>query len=146
MSTSTLFSVALELDFPEKIVRRALRKYRFQSAGDFVDYLESCGEEFEMQTEDEKEKVNPVEKNISIVPFPSEANNQGGKTELTVREEAQMLFRQSTCLMCWKEKRAFVCLPCCHFGLCKKCNSFAKYCPFSSCKEKISSTIKTYGP
>ena len=146
MSKSTLRHVALELDFPEKIVRRALRKYRFECAGDFVDYLESCGDEFEMETEDEKEEVNPVEKNISIVPSPSEANNQVGKTELTVREEAKILFRQSRCLMCWKEKRAFVCLPCCHFSLCKKCESFAKYCPFPSCTEKITATIRTFGP
>ena len=81
MSISTLFHVALELDFPEKIIRRALRKYRFQCAGDFVDYLESCGDEFEMQSEDEKEEVNPEEKNISIMPSPSDDNNQGGKIE-----------------------------------------------------------------
>ena len=144
MSLSTLERVALELDFPESIVRRALRKYSFYSAGEFVDYLEEHECEFEVESEDEKEEGIPEEKNIIIAQFPTEDLNKVEKPELSLREETEALQRQSLCLVCQIQKRSFVCLPCSHFALCRRCEPSSQYCPLRSCGEKISCTIQTY--
>ena len=146
MSLSVLQVVALELGFPKSIVRRALRKYSFYSAGDFVDYLETHDYEFEVESEDEKEEAIPVENNITIIAPPATKNlNKEEKAKPSLREETETLQSQSLCLVCRKEKRSFVCLPCSHFVICRMCEPSTRHCPRRSCGEYISCTIQTYG-
>ena len=140
MSLSVLQVVALELGFPKSIVRRALHKYSFYSAGDFVDYLETHDYEFEVETEEEKEEAIPT-----IATFPTEDLNKEEKAKPSLREETEFLNRQSLCLVCRKEKRSFVCLPCSHFVICRMCEPSTRHCPRRSCGECISCTIQTYG-
>ena len=68
MSAYTQYRIALELDFPEKLVRRALRKYKFKDVGTFLDYLETHVEELEVEREEEEE--NEEEKHITILTPP----------------------------------------------------------------------------
>ena len=139
--------IALELDFPKIIVKRALRKYKFKDAGSFVDYLETHMEEFEV--EEEAEEPVSMEKNITILTPPEEIATISTLTtkvkELSLKEETEILYHQTVCLECRKNKRSFVCLPCCHFTLCETCESQTRHCPLRSCREHISATIQTYG-
>ena len=152
MASSTLHRVAIEFGFPEKIVNRALRQYKFLTAGEFVNYLEDHFDELERQDpEEEVEKeVERREKNITILGPPDvkeeivEEVNAKGEVQLTLRQETEILYNQSLCLKCWTYRRAFVCLPCCHFSLCERCKPSTEHCPLRSCGEKIECTIKTY--
>ena len=149
MSASTQYTVALELDYPEKIVKRALRKYRFKDAGSFLEYLDNHMEEFEGEDEEEKEEPTPEEKNITILPTKETVDKAQESTtekekELSLKEETEILYRQSLCLMCWKERRTILCLPCCHFTLCDMCEKKTHICPLRDCKEVIADTVRTY--
>ena len=153
MSASTQYIVALELDYPEKIVKRALRKYKFKDAGSFLEYVDTHMEEFEGEDEEEKEEPPPEEKNITIQPTREDVDKAQGSTvisttdqikELSLKEETEILYRQSLCLMCWKERRTILCLPCCHFTLCDMCEKTTRTCPLRDCKEVIAGTVRTY--
>lgn len=148
MSERTLYRVACELDFPNKIVRRALRKYKFKTAGSFVDYLETHLDEFDAEEEGEE----PVcgEENITILSFPSKTETANSiaaanTVQPTFREETENLYKRAICLVCNKNRRSFVILPCSHFALCATCESSTRKCPLQDCQEPISCTIQTYG-
>ena len=132
MSLNVLYKVACELDFPEKIVSRALRKYSFKDAGSFVNYLETHMEEFEQDTEEERQEGNIQEFNSPTSYF-------------NVLQETELLYRQSLCLVCRKNKRSFVTLPCSHFTLCWACEPKTKTCPVRGCQSPIECSIQTYG-
>ena len=153
MSANVQYRIALELDFPEKIVRRALQKYKFKDAGTFVDYLEMHMDEFEAEGEEEEE-VNSEEKNITLVTPPDVKEDEKGAVadsstittkQLSLKEETELLYRQSRCLACCDNRRSFVTLPCSHFTLCASCEPKARQCPLSDCREEIECTIQTYG-
>ena len=71
MSSKVHHHIAVELGFEEKIVKRALAKYKFKSAGDFVDYLEMNEDEFAVDEEVDEEPA-PGEEKITIVTPPDE--------------------------------------------------------------------------
>ena len=150
MSSDTQYHVAIELGFSEKIVRRALQKYRFKTAGDFVDYLEIHTEEFAVDEEVDEEPA-PGEEKITIAPFPGEevvkvesVPSTTAKFEKALREETEELYSQSVCLKCFERKRCFVTLPCSHFAICDHCEKRLTRCPLPDCREAIECSIKTY--
>ena len=131
MSLDVLYKVACELEFPEKIVQRALQKYSFKNAGSFVDYLETHMEEFENMTEEDEEPE--IEKLNTTTSY------------FNLMQETELLHRQSLCLVCLKNKRSFVTLPCSHLTLCETCEPKTHKCPVHACQSIIGCTIKTYG-
>ena len=145
MSPATQYRVAVEFGFPEAIVRRILYKNRFKDAGTFIEYLEVYMEELKAKTDEEVEKQEtapPLQPTAPPPPPPPSPSPPSSK--LSLREETELLYRQSTCLVCLKNSRTFVTLPCCHFTLCSQCEPSARKCPLQSCQEKIGAAIKTY--
>ena len=146
MSASIQYAVALELDFPKKIIQRALRKYKFQSAGSLVDYVETHMDEFEEQDEEELEET-PQEKNITIQPTLEpqvDVAIPNHMKQLSLREETELLYRQANCLKCLNEKRTVLLLPCSHFALCNKCEKTSSKCLVRGCNKVITDSIRTY--
>lgn len=152
MSYNVMYKVAIELGFPNRTVERALKKYKFKSAGSLVDYIETHREEFEVDNEEEEAEAD--EEKITIACFPTEDESNKAQTEaassshisqLTLREQTEILYRRSICLMCHKNRRCFVILPCSHFALCATCEPSTRKCPLLDCQEYISCTIQTYG-
>ena len=155
MSRDVQREVAVELGFPEKVVSRALKKYKFKTAGDLVDYLEMHPVEFSMDEEVEEEPA-PGEEKITIVGFPAEADDEvvhsssssisstAKPREKTLLEETEDLYRRSVCQGCFSRKRCFVTLPCSHFAICELCEKRLRKCPLSDCQEKIECSIQTY--
>lgn len=141
MSSDTHYRVAVELGFSEELVKRALKKCKFKTAGDFVDYLQLNEEEL-MQDEqiDEEEKVAPA-KQLEKVAAVKEAS---AKVEKSLREETEDLYHRSICLSCFSRKRCIVTLPCSHFTLCDLCLKRTKKCPQRDCGEEIEHSIYTY--
>ena len=58
MSANIQYRVALELDYSEDIIRRALAKYKFKDAGSLLEYVDDHMDEFAEQDE-EKEPPHP---------------------------------------------------------------------------------------
>ena len=149
MSRAVQYEVAVELGFPEKVVSRALKKYKFKTAGDLVDYLEMHPVEFSMDEEVEEEPA-PGEEKITIVGFPTEVacsssfSNTAKPREKTLLEETEDLYRRSVCQGCFSRRRCFVTLPCSHFAICELCQKRLRKCPLSDCQEKIECSIQTY--
>ena len=151
MSASTQCTVALELGYPEKIVKRALRKYKFKDAGSLLEYVDTHMDELEgEEDEEEKEEPPPEEKKITILPTHEKsvasAANTGPdqKRKLSLKEETEILYRQSKCVKCLENARTFLCLPCCHFTLCDACEKTSRACPLRDSQEAIAATIRTY--
>ena len=151
MSSEVHHIIAVELGFPEKIVKRALKKYKFKSAGEFVDYLELNEDEFVADEELDVEPI-PGENKITIIPFPEGeqvvkaevTSTATAKPEKTLREETEDLYRRSVCLNCFSRKRCIVTLPCSHFAICDQCEKRIKKCPLNDCCEEIECSITTY--
>ena len=149
MPASTQLIVALELDFPENLVRYALLKMKFATAGDLCDYLDTHKEELEVEVKEEEEKKRQEEaeekKRREEEDVKDSSNIDAAKRELTLMEETELLYKKSRCAMCMKNKRSFVTLPCSHFTLCSTCETKARCCPLSDCREPIDCTIATFG-
>ena len=146
MSSKVHYHIAVEFGFDEKIVKRALAKYKFKSAGDFVDYLEMNEDEFAVDEEVDEEPA-PGEEEIAIVTPPDEekvAPTATAQPNKTLREETEALYRRSQCLNCFDRKRCVVTLPCSHFTICDQCQKRVKKCPLSDCGETIECSITTY--
>ena len=60
------------------------------------------------------------------------------------REETEHLYRTQYCVICVKNLRTIVTLPCGHFSLCKSCVSRRRHCPAKNCIEVILNEICTY--
>ena len=129
-----------------------MKKLNFRSAGDLLDYIDIHWEELEVDDDEGKEAVAGEEK-IAIATFPSEEKVDKVKSETassphtsqsTLREETENLYRRSMCLVCHKNRRCFVILPCSHFTLCAMCEPSTRKCPIHDCQELISCTIQTY--
>lgn len=142
MSRDTLFRVALEFDYPEAIVRRAMRERTFYAAGELIDYLEDHWNEFEMNGDELEMNGNDQNKEASI--NVKELKQEVVNKQLGLKEETEILYRQSICLVCQSRKRNYVTLPCSHFTLCDTCERTIHHCPIRSCGEQILSTIHTY--
>ena len=144
MSPAAQYRVAIEFGFPEKIVRRILQKIKFKDAGTFIEYLETHMEELKAnaKSDEEVEKQETIKQ--ATTPPPLQPTAPPPTSTLSLREETELLYRQSKCLVCRKNMRTFVSLPCCHFSLCSQCEPSARKCPLQSCQEKIDAVIKTY--
>ena len=136
MSAHVHYQIALEFDFPEKLVRCALRKYTFKDAGSFVDYLETHKEELEAEVKKEEEEEEKKKKEEEAPPEKREGR------ELSLLEETWWLYRKARCKACKKNRRSVVTLPCCHYSLCETCERTTKQCPI--CQEIITGVIRTY--
>ena len=104
-----------------------LEKNKFESAGDLVEYLI-----------DNEDKIIVKEAKDDDDDVTTE------KKEKSLREETEILYKQSVCLVCFQAKRSRVCLPCCHLTHCEKCEKTLRWCPYHACQEEIHSTIQTY--
>ena len=149
MSSKAHHLIALELGFPENVVKRALKKYTFKTAGDFVDYLEMNEDEFAADEELDEDST-PGEEKITNVPLKEKVVKVEDiptatvKPEKSLREETEDLYRRSICLNCFNRKRCIVTLPCSHFAICEQCLKQIKKCPISDCREEIECSILTY--
>ena len=120
-NSSTLYRVAVEFDFPEAIVRRALTKCHFKDAGSLVTYLDDNMEELHAEEEVAAREVKE-----------------------SLRKETECLYKDSLCLRCSKNKRTLVLLPCSHYALCLPCADKTHLCPISTCEATIFDYVKTY--
>ena len=59
-----------------------------------------------------------------------------------IEEENHYLKKQITCVICKKEKRRIVLIPCGHLAVCDRCNIKLYKCPI--CFKKIYGTNRTY--
>ena len=132
MGKDTLYKVAIEFGYREKIVRCTLDKKDFDSAGELVEYLEDHATELENEVEEKAAREMEKKKEEDM------------KTTHSLRAETEALYKSSICLACWKNKRSFVTLPCCHFSLCASCGRSTNQCPLRDCKEKIMDVIQTF--
>ena len=151
MPASTQLLVALELDFPEKLVRRALHKLKFATAGDLCDYIDTHTEELEVEAKEEEEKQQQQQQEEAEEKKRREEEEEDAKDvgaamrELTLTEETELLYKQSRCAVCRENKRCFVTLPCSHLTLCLRCEPKTRHCPLPDCQQFIECTIQTYG-
>ena len=129
MTSSTQYTVAVELGFPEELVGKALREKKFKNAGELVDYLDTIEEE-------------KTEMKTAVVG--AEGGEQPTTDENSLRKETETLYRLSLCLACWKRPRTIVILPCSHYTLCNVCASLKDRCPLRDCNEKIMDIIQTF--
>ena len=142
MSSSTQHAVALELGFPDSLIRQALRLRKFKNAGELVDYLDSREEEFSAAAAKHEDEVRDA-----AAAAGKTEDLTGGEVvekELSLREETELLYRLSVCLSCRVQARRIVLLPCGHFALCTACAKLKKNCPVRGCNVKIMETILTF--
>jgi hypothetical protein len=139
MSFETLLQVAIEMDYPESIVRHTLRRHQFENAGQLIDFLEdnmsNLQQEVQVEEEEEEKSCHNVTSNAA----------ESKLKELSLKEETELLYRLSFCLKCWKNPRTLVILPCSHFALCDSCGKTARTCPRRDCQAYIECIIHTYG-
>ena len=92
------------------LIKYCLAENKFNSAGgSFLEYLHTHIDDLE--EENEHEEIN--EKDIPIKKVE----------ELSLREETEILYREAHYLICLKNKRNIVALPCCHFIMCRPCHT-----------------------
>ena len=128
MRKCSLFT--LEFGYPKNLIKFYLAENKFNSAGSFLEYLDTNIDDLE--EENEHEEI--MEKDFLTKEVK----------ELNLREETEILYREAHCLICLKNKRNVVALPCCHFIMCGICESSSRQCPAMYCKAKIESCIHTY--
>ena len=156
MSAETQCKVACEFGYSENLVKVFLEYKRHKNAGELVDELENHLSKCEEEKEDEicrmKEEIirkkkgkddecsATDEEKIASVTFPLE----DGDTALTLLEETQRLYKKSTCLVCRKNRRSIVLLPCSHLVICASCLTSSSTCPRRDCQLPIDCAIPTF--
>lgn len=135
--SSSRFAVALEFNYPSSKILKALKTHKFQNAGDLVGYLY----EHIDSDSDEDDKDLTSDSNITAA-ITDELNNVN--LNLTLMQETSMLLSGSLCINCRLDKREILCLPCCHFSLCRKCRKTVVKCPWKDCDESILDTIPVF--
>ena len=138
MNETAQHQIALEFGYPKNIVKGCLAKKKFHSAGSFLEYLDTHNDDLEQEVEEE------VDLGREDIEEEKDAPTEDLK-ELSLKEETENLYREAYCLICCKNKRSIVVLPCCHFIMCAICESVTRLCPVRYCKAKIASCIHTYG-
>ena len=148
MPADTQYAVAVELCYPEKIVKLALRRKTFKDAGSLLDYLDANEEELREQADNEAAAAAAAEEAKRVEDEQEEEENsaqvKNPTIKLSLREETELLYRRSVCLRCQRHKRTQVCLPCCHFALCDSCERSTDVCPFHGCNTIILHTVRTF--
>ena len=157
------FIVACEFGYPEDVVYKAMEKYKFDKASNLIDFLEKI-----------VSKSSPDEWNIEPAkwafltgelldpPLKDGANSESAvmtkkttvaedpvvtvkKTEQSsLRAATERLYVTSMCLVCNKNRRTRLSLPCCHLTHCNACDASTRSCPYEGCGELIRDTIVTY--
>ena len=117
MNPDIQHKIALELGYSDSIISLTLSRFSFKTAGDLVEYLY----EHEIELKQEVMETDKVD----------------------LRKETEYLYRQSLCVVCMKNLREIVTLPCCHSCLCVLCASCC-FCPLKDCKMVITSKIRVY--
>ena len=149
------YQVAIELGYEKEMVAAALHNYDFTTAGALVEYL--MDEEANViSTVPKKRSVNDVDdkvvtndvKQVAVTNDVNE-NSKVKKKELSLREETEILYQKSICLVCHERKRSYVNCPCGHFSHCGLCNLGITRCLFPTssttvCDESILSTVHVY--
>ena len=163
------FIVACEFGYPEEIVHEALEEYKFDKASSLIDYLEDIvkksspddwkptkwafltGELLDPPPKDDTkaetaavtQKTNVTE--APVVTQPLTQTTTVKKTEhSSLRAATERLYRTATCLVCKKNRRTHLNLPCCHLTHCNACNASTRLCPYEDCGELIRDTIVTF--
>lgn len=127
-SMSTQRIVALEFGFHEQVVDIVLRERHFENAGELVDYLDSL----QISGEYKKIKERLWEEKIA------EQKKQRDDLVLATKR----LYTLLTCLICRRNRRNIVCLPCSHFPMCDTCANSTPTCPV--CNTSIEQRIITF--
>ena len=159
MSAETQYKVACEFGYPENLVLKFLKKKKYRNASELVDELEDyelkCEEE-EPVSDEEKEEVKTANKVDTTATAPGNGDDTGAATithsstarqrPLTLLEETRILYNRGLCVVCMKNKRCVVTLPCSHLALCNTCYRLpsTRKCPVHDCKESIHFGIPTY--
>ena len=133
MSSDTHHRVAVELGFPEELVKYALKKHKFKTAGDFIEYLE-LNEKALIVLNEKDATPEELAKVVEVEVSPA-------KTQKTLRQETEDLYHRSICLNCLDKKRSIVTLPCSHFTLCALCVKRVRKCPLRDCCADIECSI-----
>ena len=164
------FIAACEFGYPEEVVYKALEEYKFDKASNLIDYLEVIirksspdkwnmeptkrafltGELLDLAPKDDANtesaaltKTTATEAPIATEPLTQTTTAK--KTEQSsLRVETERLYFTSTCLVCKKNKRTRLSLPCCHLTHCNACDALTRSCPHEDCGELIRDTIVTY--
>ena len=165
------FIAACEFGYPEEVVYEALEEYKFDKASNLIDYLEVImkksspnkwnmeptkwaflsGELLDLPSKDDANAESATLTKTTTVaeaPTVTESLTQtttAKKTEQpSLRVETERLYLTSTCLVCKKNKRTRLSLPCCHLTHCNTCDASTHSCPYEDCGELIRDTIVTY--
>ena len=148
MSAETQYTVAHEFGYPKKLIKELMQKKRYHNAGELIEDLE----EYLLTTINdrdgagESEEESPDEKVVAAAAaVPMEGNCvTSTKETLSLLKETELLYEKSVCILCRKNKRCFVTLPCSHLTLCHVCMPKTQQCPRRDCQEIIQCVIKTY--
>ena len=159
MNTSQ-YQVAFEFGYSKRLIKKLLIKKKYETAGDLIEELEKLEferiregheiEEDQSETEEEKMEEEVAENITSSNSTITNANVDDSITivenakQLTLREETEILYSKSICLMCQRAKRTRVILPCSHLTHCENCNPKVRRCPRSDCRLTVDFTISTY--
>ena len=148
MSRSSKFVVAVEFGYQENVVLCALKRENFKDAASLIEYLDENLQELEAAAVKEAtaKAENEDEEEIEAAASPTDSSVPPESTHhpLSLREETELFYRRSICLVCLKNKRSSVLLPCCHFALCETCRRKTSRCPEEDCGLLIEASIQTY--
>ena len=123
--TPSQYKVACEFGFKEDLIRKFIYK-PYKEASDLIDELE------EAELLALNEETGEVDADKCVRPLSS------------LREETERLYYSSVCLICHKQTRSRVNLPCSHLSHCEHCDKFVKHCPVRDCCEAVEVTIQTF--
>lgn len=121
MSVDSKRQVALEFGYDNSLISLALKKRDFASAAELIDYIDKHEADLENEVKENQER---------------EASNP--------RIETEYLLRSKHCVMCVRQPRNIITLPCAHFCLCNVCGKQCKFCPISNCKQIIRHVFSVY--
>lgn len=147
---SSQFLVAVEFGYPNNIVRRVLKRQKFKDAGSLIEYLEDNEEQLQAEDDDDEEGETVMSSGRATPTVEGEKPKltlfiPPRKKELGLREETELMYKQSICLLCQKSNRAYVLLPCCHLAVCAACLPKTTFCPKLNCKTRVMEAVFTYG-
>ena len=150
MSGETQYTVAREFGYPKKLIKEFMQKRRYPNAGELIEDLEeylltTINERDGADESEEDESASDEEKVAAAAAVPMEGTCAvSTKKPLSLLEETELLYRKSLCMLCRKNKRCFVTLPCSHLTLCRVCLPKTRQCPRQDCQEIIQCVIATY--
>ena len=144
MTTDSQRHVAAEFGFELPVISLASTKQYFKTAADFIDYLEQ--HEKELKNEVKEKEAMAAKARLEIESRKEEKEELCDKLETicSLREETEMLYYTSRCLLCVERLRDIVVLPCFHFCLCTMCAKRTQICPRRDCKTMIMEVIHVF--